>query len=234
MSQRADKAKRSGVRQAVKGIAMLCLLGLGVWIARSSGLESLLRDTEWFDAHVLGKGPLSIFIFMAITACLTALGLPRQLFGFLGGFAFGAAGGTLLATLGCALGCATAALYARFSGREFVMAKLGGKLARLDAFLSGQPFLMALAIRLFPLGSNLLTNLAAGVSSIPLVSFVLGSALGYIPQNFVFALFGAGMNADSTEGVALAVGVSVVLLVASGWLGVMLYRRYRAEAYLDQ
>lgn len=232
MNQKADKAKRSGVRQALKGVAMLCLLGIGVWLARTSGLEGLLRDTQWFDAHVLGKGPLSIFIFIGITAMLTALGLPRQLFGFLGGFAFGALGGTLLATLGCGLGCATAALYARFSGRDFVMSRLGGRLAKLDAFLSGQPFLMALAIRLFPLGSNLLTNLAAGVSSIPLLSFVLGSSLGYIPQNFVFALFGAGMNADSTQGVALAVGVSVVLLIASGWLGVTLYRRYRAEAYL--
>jgi uncharacterized membrane protein YdjX (TVP38/TMEM64 family) len=229
-----DRAERSGIRSAVKGVIMLCIFGAGVWMARSSGLEGLLRDTAWFDSHVLGSGPMSGLIFMGITACLTALGLPRQLFGFLGGFAFGAIGGTLLTTVGCGLGCATASLYGRFSGRDFVARKFGSRLGRLDAFLSGQPFLMALAIRLFPLGSNLLTNLAAGVSSIPLLPFVLGSSLGYIPQNFVFALFGAGMNAESTQGVVIAVSVSVVLLMISGWLGVIMYRRYRAESLLEE
>jgi uncharacterized membrane protein YdjX (TVP38/TMEM64 family) len=177
---------------------------------------------------------MSVLIFLAVGAVFTAVGLPRQMVGFLGGFAFGAVGGTLLSTLGSGLGCALAAGYARWGGRELVARKLGSRIRRVDGFLRHRPFRTALAIRFFPFGSNVLTNLAAGVSAIPLGPFILGSTLGYIPQNFIFALFGAGMNRESTMGVALSVGMSVVLFAVSGWMGIRVYRRYRQSGQLDE
>jgi len=218
------------LKSLAKGLVMLLGLGLAVYLARVVGLGSMLEDTKWFNDHILGSGPLSVVIFLAVGAVFTAVGLPRQLVGFLGGFAFGVVSGTFLATVGSGLGCAMAAIYARMGGREFVQRKLGHRLGRVNRFLRHEPFNTALAIRLFPLGSNLITNLAAGISSIPLLPFILGSTLGYIPQNFIFALFGAGMNRESTMGVALSVGMSVVLFIASGWLGIQVYRRYRKQA----
>ncbi|WFS61290.1 VTT domain-containing protein [Pseudodesulfovibrio thermohalotolerans] len=217
-------------KSLAKGLIMLAALGGAVYISRAVGLGDMLSDTKWFNDHVLGSGPLSVVIFLAVGTAFTAVGLPRQLVGFLGGFAFGAIGGTLLSTLGAGLGCAAAALYARMGGRDLVERKLGPRVHKINRFLQHEPFNTALAIRLFPLGSNLITNLAAGVSSIPLMPFVLGSTLGYIPQNFIFALFGAGMNRESATGVALSVGMSIVLFVVSGWLGIRVYRRYRRQA----
>lgn len=217
------------VKSLAKGLAMLLGLGLAVYLARAAGLGSMLEDTKWFNDHVLGSGPLSVLIFLAVGAAFTAVGLPRQLVGFLGGFAFGVFSGTLLATVASGLGCAISAVYARMGGRELVERKLGGRLERVNRFLRHEPFNTSLAIRLFPLGSNLITNLAAGVSSIPLMPFILGSTIGYVPQNFIFALFGAGMNRESTMGVALSVGMSVALFVISGWLGIQVYRRYRKQ-----
>jgi uncharacterized membrane protein YdjX (TVP38/TMEM64 family) len=190
----------------------------------------MLENTKWFNDEVLGAGPLSVFIFLGVGTVFTAVGLPRQLIGFLGGFAFGAVGGTVLATLGSGLGCALAASYSRWGGRELVERKLGNRIDKMDRFFRHEPFNTALILRLFPLGSNLLTNLAAGVSSIPLMPFILGSTLGYIPQNFIFALFGAGMNKESTFGIVLSVGMSIILFAVSGWLGVRVYRRYRNPA----
>lgn len=217
-------------KSLAKGLIMLAALGGAVYISRAVGLGDMLSDTKWFNDHVLGSGPLSVVIFLAVGTAFTAVGLPRQLVGFLGGFAFGAIGGTLLSTLGAGLGCAAAALYTRMGGRDLVERKLGPRVHKINRFLQHEPFNTALAIRLFPLGSNLITNLAAGVSSIPLMPFVLGSTLGYIPQNFIFALFGAGMNRESATGVALSVGMSIVLFVVSGWLGIRVYRRYRRQA----
>nr|WP_321257709.1 VTT domain-containing protein [uncultured Pseudodesulfovibrio sp.] len=218
------------IKSLAKGLVMLAGLGLAVYLSRAVGLGDMLSNTQWFNDHVLGKGPLSIVIFLGVGAAFTAVGLPRQLVGFLGGFAFGVFSGTLLATVGSGLGCAIAAIYARMGGRDLVQRKLGHRIGKVNSFLQHEPFNTALAIRLFPLGSNLITNLAAGVSSIPLMSFILGSTLGYIPQNFIFALFGSGMNRESTMGVALSVGMSVVLFAVSGWLGIRVYSRYRKEA----
>ncbi|AMK11423.1 MAG: TVP38/TMEM64 family protein [Pseudodesulfovibrio sp.] len=222
------------IKSLAKGLIMLAGLGLAVYVSRAVGLGDMLSNTQWFNDHVLGRGPLSVVIFLAVGAAFTAVGLPRQLVGFLGGFAFGVVSGTVLSTVGSGLGCALAAIYARMGGRELVERKLGARAEKVNRFLRHEPFNTALAIRLFPLGSNLITNLAAGVSSIPLAPFILGSTLGYIPQNFIFALFGAGMNRESTMGVALSVGMSVVLFAVSGWMGIRVYRRYRQSGQLDE
>ncbi|WP_419788305.1 TVP38/TMEM64 family protein [Pseudodesulfovibrio sp.] len=227
-----DKGRsgNGGVRAAIKGLVMLAGLVLAVYLVRFMGVDDMLKDTKWFNEHVLGSGPLSVVIFLVVGAVFTGVGLPRQLVGFLGGFAFGVAGGTILSTLASGLGCALSAGYARWGGRDLVARKLGGRIMKLDGFLRHRPFKTALAIRLFPLGSNVLTNLAAGVSSIPLMPFFLGSTVGYIPQNFIFALFGAGMNRESTLGVALSVSMGVILFGVSIWIGLAVFSSYRKEA----
>lgn len=230
MTDNHSKENRTNMRAVIKGLVMLAGLGMMVYLARNFGLDDMLKDTEWFNDHVLGTGPLSVLIFLAVGGVFTAVGLPRQLIGFLGGFAFGALGGTLLATVGSGLGCAMAAGYARWGGREFVARRLGSRIRRLDGFLRHRPFRTALAIRFFPLGSNVLTNLAAGVSAIPLLPFITGSTVGYIPQSFIFALFGAGMQKESTTGIAVTVTMAVVLFVASIWIGTAVYRSYKNEA----
>jgi hypothetical protein len=53
--------------------------------------------------------------------------------------------------------------------------------------------------------------------------------MGYLPQNLVFAIFGAGVNAESNLGRVLSLGVSVVLLVGSTWLGMSVYRAYKRK-----
>ena len=221
---------RGGVKAAIKGLVMLAGLGLAVYLAKTTGIDDMLKDTQWFNDHVLGAGPLSVLIYLAVGTAFTAAGLPRQLIAFLGGFAYGVVGGTVLSTLATGLGCAVCAGFARWGGRDFVARKLGGRLMHLDGFLRHRPFRTTLALRLFPLGSNGLTNLAAGISSIPLMPFILGSMAGYVPQNMIFALFGAGMNRESTMGVALSVSMGVVLFAGSIWIGLAVYRSYRREA----
>ena len=82
---------------------------------------------------------------------------------------------------------------------------------------------MTLLIRFLPAGSNLLTNLAAGVSKVGAMPFILGSAIGYIPQTAVFALVGSGIGVDHFWRFSL----SVLLFLICGGLGIHLYRRYR-------
>ncbi len=233
MSEQENKNNAS-LKGLVKGLVFLATLALLVWLARKSGVEDMVQDADWFQDKVLGHGPTSILVFVGFTTLFTGVGLPRQLTGFLGGMVFGWWWGSVLCTVGYGLGCWLASGYARVMGREFVARLFGKRVAGIDAFLSRQPFKMSLAVRLFPLGSNLATNLAAGVSSIPLVPFVLGSSLGAYPQSLVFSLFGDGLNAESDLGMYVSVGVSVVLLVAATWLGMSLYRRHRAEQRADQ
>ena len=98
-------------------------------------------------------------------------------------------------------------------------------MAGLERLLARGPFAMSLTVRLFPVGSNLLTNLVSGLVRLPLASFLAGSALGFAPQTLVFALMGKGMRVDPLW----RIGLAVLLFAGSVWLGQQLYRRLRHE-----
>ncbi len=112
------------------------------------------------------------------------------------GYAFGLGGGILLSTLASVLGCVLCFFYARLLGRELVMHRFAGRVRRIDDFLEDNPVTMTVLIRFLPVGSNLLTNLVAGVSSVPPLAFFAGTMVGYLPQTIVFVLLGSGIQVD--------------------------------------
>lgn len=220
-----EETVKGGVKPILKGLVMLASMAFVVFLIRYLGLEEVLEGTDWFDQHVRGKGLLGVLTYIGVGAMFTAMGMPRQIICFLGGYAFGFFFGLVYGTLASGLGCAMAVAFARFLGRDFVMRRFGARLAPVDAFLSRSPFNMALTIRFFPLGSNLVTNLAAGVSSIPAMPFIIGSTIGYLPQTTVFALFGSGVEVSSLWRMVMG----VLLFIISTLMGLHIWRRYRAE-----
>lgn len=209
-------------RLLVKGVVViLTLAGLG-WGMKVSGLAHFL-DAHWVDDQVRGHGMQGELIFLATATLVIAVGLPRQAVCFLAGYAFGLGWGILLAMVASLAGCGTAFLYARLLGRDLVLHRFAGRVRRIDDVLRDNPFTMALLIRFLPVGSNLLTNLLAGVSSVRPLPFFLGSLVGYVPLTVVFALLGSGINVDP----ALRISLSVLLFVVSAALGMFLYRRLR-------
>jgi uncharacterized membrane protein YdjX (TVP38/TMEM64 family) len=211
-------------------IASLALLGL---LVNKLQLGDALSE-QWIDTQVRGQGFRGELIFLGMAALTTAVGFPRQVLAFLGGYAFGFIFGTLWAVVGTVLGSLLAFFYARWFGRSLVLHRFPGRIRKLDDFLSGHPFTMAVIIRLLPVGSNVATNLVAGVCSVAALPFLTGSGVGYLPQTLVFALAGSGVNFDPSLRLTLA----AVLFVISSLLGVWLYRSHRhgtaLEAELDQ
>lgn len=200
-------------------IASLVAIGYGL---KAIGLSDIF-DTDWVDHEVKGKGLSGELIFISMGAAATAVGFPRQVVAFLGGYAFGFVEGTALALAGATFGCVLAFAYARILGRSLVQRHFGKRIARFDAFLADSPFLTTLLIRFLPVGSNVVTNLVAGVSRVPAVPFVLGSAAGYLPQTVVFVLIGSGVQINPT----FRIGLGAVLFIASALLGFYLLRRMR-------
>ncbi len=218
MSDRKD----GGFKPYFKGLAMIASL-----VAIGYGLKALgvaeMFDTAWIDQEVKGKGLSGEMIFVAMGALVTGVGFPRQVVAFLGGYAFGFIEGTLLGLLGATLGCALAFGYARLLGRSLVQRHFGRKIARFEAVLAERTFLTTLLIRFLPVGSNVVTNLLAGVTRVPALPFVGGSAVGYLPQTVVFVLIGSGVHIDPT----FRIGLGVALFVASAAMGVYLLRDIR-------
>ncbi len=204
------------LRLVWKPVLMLAGLAAAGLLLRAIGLDPRAA------ADAAGRqGPVA---YVVIGALACAVGLPRQAVAMAGGYAFGFWPGTLLALIGEIGGCVIDFGWARLLGRRAALRLLerreGGRLYRLDRFLSERAFTATLTLRLLPLGNNLLLNLAAGVSGVAVAPFLVASLLGYVPQTVVFALAGAG--AGVSDGVRF--GLAVLLLLLSIGLGVVLLR----------
>lgn len=213
----------------LKGLALIATLALVGYALEMAGLDDAI-GRDWVDNDVRGRGLYGELVFVGVGALAMAVGLPRQLFAFLGGYAFGLAEGLAFSLLAAGLGCVLAFAYARVLGRGVVMRHFGPRIRRLDSFLYDNPFSFALLLRLLPVGSNLLISLAAGVTRVRAVPFVAGSVVGYVPQTLVFVLLGTGMKIQP----AWRITGSVALFLVSGLLGLYLFRRFRATRRLDE
>jgi uncharacterized membrane protein YdjX (TVP38/TMEM64 family) len=216
-------------RVILKGLALILSLALLGYLFNASDLGNSVNEA-WIDARVRGHGLNGALLFLLMGGLFTAIGLPRQIIAFLGGYAFSVWLGTLLGALAALIGCMLTFAYARLFGKGLLRSRLGERAGRFDRFIHDHPVSMTVLIRLLPAGSNLLTNLAAGISSIRPAHFFSGTFLGYLPQTLVFALVGSGVHIAPALKLALAIG----LFLVSGVLGVWLYRRYRHGLSLDE
>lgn len=212
----------------LKGLVFIALLVGVAYLFEVTELSSLL-DKDWIDSQVRGQGISGDLLFVAVGAMITAVTLPRQAVSFLGGYAFGFGLGTLLSVLATTCGCVIDFFFARWFGRDLITARFPNKIRRINDFIHDNTFGMTLLIRLLPVGNNTVTSLAAGVSSVRAVPFILGSGLGYVPQTVVFALIGSGIGINQT----VRIGLGVALFLISSVLGVYLYRRFRHGRHLD-
>ncbi len=203
----------------VRGLLLIAIIAAVAWV-----LGDML-DKAWIDAHIRNHGINGELLFLALGTLFIAVGLSRQFVAILAGYGFGFLQGLLLVELASILGCIIAFYYARWFSADMIATHYPDKIRRIDDFIERNPFTKTLMIRLFPVGSNLLVNLAAGISRIPVMPFLLGSAIGYLPQNIVFALVGSGINVDPS----LRMGLGALLFIVSGLLGMYLLRRHRNE-----
>lgn len=211
-------------RRLLKGSSVFLILALVIFLfhAMEPNVETFSR---FVDDNIRESGVVGIGMYLGLVAVLVCMGVPRQLLAFAGGYAFGALLGGLWATLGVTLGCVLSFSYSRIMGQRFVQQRFGQRIDKLEKFLLQAPLAMTFIIRCLPVGNNLVTNILAGVTRIPAVPFFVGSCLGYIPQNFIFALLGSGIHVDPFWRTA----ASAALFVFASAVGWAIYRHYRVQ-----
>jgi uncharacterized membrane protein YdjX (TVP38/TMEM64 family) len=105
--------------------------------------------------------------------------------------------------IAASIGATLAFLITRYLLRDLVLKKFGSKLEGMNRELEQRGLNYLLFLRLVPIFPFFLINLAAGLTRLPLRTFVFGTLLGIIPGGFVFVNAGASLaTITSISGIA--------------------------------
>ncbi|MDY6841619.1 MAG: VTT domain-containing protein [Pseudomonadota bacterium] len=200
-------------------------LALAGYLAIQGGWLDFLADKNQVAGYLRSHGVTGFLAVTLAGATFTGVGAPRQLLAFVFGFALGGINGTLLATLTTVIGAAGCFVFARWLLRGSLARRFSHRMQRFDELFKEQTLLKVLMVRMLPVGSNLATNLVAGCSGIRFLPFIVGSAIGYLPQMLVFALAGAGIGSADKYQLML----SIVLFILASLIGAFLYHNRRAR-----
>lgn len=175
--------------------------------------EDLLR--QLFQQHWAIAWP--VFALGAIV--YTAMGGPRQVLAFSCGYLLGGFVGGLVSALLTGLGALVTMAAVRRMGMDWLRQRHGAKIQLLRQVLAEDTWLWICIIRLMPVGSNLVTNVAAALAGLSRRGVFLGSLLGYLPQSLLFSYAGRGLALQDGS----KIWISLALLVGSSVLAWYLY-----------
>ena len=202
------------VKPAWRKVALLGLLAAALLlIVYCSPLREYLTHLREISGQIRSLGLFGPAVVTFGVALLVAIGFPRLLMCVIAGMALGFWSGLLWAQLGTLLGNYAIFYFAGHAGRAWAEQYLA-KRHRLRGLLREEGTWGVILARQIPI-PGLLTNLACGLFSIRPRHFLIGTAIGQLPEAIPCTMIGAG-TLEASFGksaglIGLAVAVAVVI-----------------------
>ena len=186
--------------------AVVLLVALFFWfdLGRFLSLAALKEHRQLLQAYYTSHAPAVLAAFIAVYILQTALALPgAAVMSLAAGALFGKLTGTVCAVTAATIGAVLSFLVTRYLAGDFVRGKFGARLEGLNRELARRGLNYLLFLRLVPLFPFFLINLAAGITRLPLRTFVIGTFFGIIPGAFVYVNAGSSLaKIDSVSSIA--------------------------------
>lgn len=185
--------------------------------------QSLL--SQFHSLHPFGFPMLFIGLYIV----QTSLSLPgATVMTLAAGAIFGSITGTAYAVIGATCGAALAFLFVRYLLHEAVQQRFGNRLDEINREMDRSGINYLLFLRLVPLFPFFAVNLAAALTRIRFVTFLIGTFFGIIPGGFVYANAGASLSTiDSLSDVASPRVIGAFMLLGLFALLPVIYRKTR-------
>jgi uncharacterized membrane protein YdjX (TVP38/TMEM64 family) len=217
---------RQYVLLCVSGLLFISLIGLALWWGPT--LWPILSDRERFRAWIESYHAAAALVFVLVQ-CLQVVVffIPGEVTQFAGGYVFGTWKGLLLSYLGITLGSVIAFLFARFFGRPAVTVFISHEtLRKFDRLVYGKSGFWPMLVLFFLPGipKDLLCYIA-GLTPMPLATFVLISTIGRFPGVLLSCILGDGLAERNWKTFGLSAAVAV------GLLGIMYLCRRPLEKF---
>ncbi len=214
MSRMSGSADKPPARPWARRAAPIAVLIVGFVAFFAFGLDDYLTlDSlkhnrgalrQWVEAEGLFAG----LVYGAVYAAVVALSIPGGLIlTVAGGFLFVPYWATLFVVFGATIGATVLYLAARYAFADYLRAKAGPALARMEAGFNEHPKNYLFVLRLIPLFPFWLVNIVPAFLGVTLGNYVTATFFGIIPGTFIYALVGAGAGAVLDRGGELDLGI---------------------------
>ncbi len=193
----ASPAKASLLRRllpvAILVVAMAVAYTTG--LHRYLSLTALAENRAALGAFVSDNIAVAVAAFIAVYIVSVVLSLPgATILTIAGGLLFGWFWGGVIAVFAATLGATGVFLVARTAIGSSLSARAGPWLDKLSKGFHENAFSYLLFLRLAPIFPFWLVNLAPALLGVPLVTYVVATAVGIIPGTFTYSVVGAGLD----------------------------------------
>ncbi len=214
--------RSAGARlRAVNPRTRLIMLGLAAASALAIFALSGSLSPGRVERRLDGYGVAGPLIFVAVSSLLTVVFFPGPLLAGAAGLLFGTAIGTPTAIVAATLGASMACAVGRFVAGDAVDELGGPRVRALAEWVGRRGFISVFYARLAPGMPYNAVNYACGLTTIPIATFALATAIGTAPRTFAYvALGGSFGNFGSPETI-----IAIVVLVVMGVVGLLFARR---------
>lgn len=181
----------------VAAFVIFFALDLGQYLS----FDALAKHRHTLLEQVALHSVIASLVYIGIYILVVAFSLPGALVMTLsGGFLFGAVWGASMAVAGATLGATILFLIAKTSLGDFLLAKAGNTVKKLQAGFEEDVWSYMFILRVVPIFPFFLVNLAPAFLGVPLRVYFIATFFGIIPGTFVYALAGSGLGQVFDQG----------------------------------
>ena len=211
-------------------IVLALLVGLRfTGIGDKLTLQSLQANGDKLVDYSNQNYLLSVSIYIFIYIVVTAFSLPgATILTLAGGYLFNFFIGAVYVNIAATTGATLAFLFARYVAGQSIQKKYADRLAKFNAELDKNGAHYLLTLRFIPLFPFFLINIFAGLTNIPLKTFIWTTSLGIFPGSLVYAYAGQQLGTIKALGdIFTGKVLAAFLLLAAFALVPIVYNKFK-------
>ena len=211
-----DVPAPSSKRPVARVLLLITVLAAALAAVQLSPIRAWLQDTTRLRQMLEGMGPWAYPLCLFASAMLIGSGFPRLILCGIASMLLGFGWGLFLTQGGALLGYYAAFCFIRWGGGDWVTHKRPRLRAIADT-IQDQGIVGVVLARQIPLHGTLI-NLCLGLSRVKHRHFLIGTAIGLLPEAIPVALGGASIVKSSLKESAGTLGLAALTFVLL-WIG---------------
>lgn len=193
-------------------------------------IHSLQAHKQGLLMFVRDNYSTAVLLYIALYVVLTGLSLPSAaVLTLSAGFLFNTVPGAVYAVIGATLGATVAFLSVRYLAGQWIQERYSERLAAFNTLWDAHGAWYLMLVRLIPIFPFFLVNIGAGLTRMPLRTFVWATILGCFPDMLIYTFAGYQLRSvhhmtDLFSGKLIGVLSALMLLLISPLIARFLWR----------